>query len=176
MGGSEVLGRGGLGINLLGLACVIMSLAFTVLTAGSPANNLGTAVGDALIFGVIAAYGYLTSTTSVEVRGDALVLVRLLSVTSLPWPSVLRVSGENGLEITTKGGQTLTHIGYGSSILGALTGNRRSIRVAGRIKQAMPDQLSLGTTGRATRRPRPGLSLLVVAPLALSALAAVIHQ
>ena len=129
-----------------------------------------------MLFGAMATYGYLTSTTSVQVRGDDLAFVGLLLVTRLPLPSVLWVSGEDGLEVATTGGQILTHIGYGSSILGVLTGNRRSNRVAARIRDALPVGGAPGSKGSITRRPRSGLGLLAVVPLALSGLAAVIHQ
>ncbi len=175
-GGTEVLGRGGLGINVLALTLIVVSIVFNVLNALAPGSHLGAAVGGGMLFGAMATYGYLASTTSVQVRGDDLVLVGLLSVTRLPLPSVLRVSGEDGLEVTTTGGQTLTHMGYGSSVLGALTGNRRSNRVAARIRDALPVGGAPGSKGSTTRRPRPGLRLFAVVPLALSAVAAVIHQ
>lgn len=101
----ETLGRGGLVINLLGIACVLMGIGFTLFTATGEDNSLSDVVGEALIFGLIATYGYLTATTSVQVRGDDLVLVRLVAIASLSLSFVSEVDGENGLEVRTKDGR-----------------------------------------------------------------------
>ena len=175
-GRTQVLGRGGQFISLLGLLLIVGPLALTVLTARGPSDHLRDVLGDAAIFGALATYGYLASTTSVRVCGSDLVLVRLVAVTTVPLLEVSAVSGENGLEVRTRGGQTLTHIGYGSSLLGAMTGNRRSSRVAARIQRAVEvEGASPGGVRGTTRRPRLALSLFVILPVAYSLLGAGIH-
>lgn len=151
-------------------------MVLTVLTAGGPLNSLGDVLADAAIFGALGAFGCLTSTTSVRVSGGDLVLVRLLAVTTVALPEVVGVRGENGLEVETKDGQTLTHIGYGSSLLGTMTGNRRATHVAARVRQRLPESGPSSSPVRGTiRRARPALCLFVVLPLAYSILGAVVH-
>src|SRR3954447_3556052 len=136
--GNEVLGRGGLIIKLLGLAFIPLVVGITVFESTGTAP-LGKRVEDALLFGVLATFGLLAATTSVRIDGSDLQLVRLVATTSIPLSMITKVSGENGLEVTTQGGTTYTHIGYGGSLIGALTGNRRATRVAARIQAHLPD-------------------------------------
>ena len=174
----DVLGRGGVFINTLGLAGAAMFLAFAVLTATGPSNSLGVALQDAALFGVLAAFMVLIATTSVRVEGRCLTLVRLVSVTVIPFSSIKRVTGGNGLEIETLDGDDYTHIGYGSSLLGSLTGNRRSTRVADAANRAMAQQAAESPRRpviTATSRPRPGLCLVVVLPALFCLIAGVIH-
>jgi hypothetical protein len=133
----KVLGRGGLFIKFMGFGGAVMFLVFAILTATGPSNSLPMTLGDATLFGLLAAVLVLAATTSVRLDGRDLVLVRLFSVTPVPLARIKRASGSNGLEIVTRDGATHTHIGYGSSLIGSLTGNRRSTRVAAAVTDAV---------------------------------------
>ena len=173
----KVLGRGGAITNLIGAAGAVMVFVMAVLTATSPSNGLALTIRDALIFGALAAVFMLLATTSVQLDGRHLVLVRLFSVTHVPMASIKRVSGLNGLEIVTKDGITYTHVGYGSSLLGVLTGNRRSTRVARAIKAELATaRPTLHGKDASTRsRPRGALTLFFVLPAAFALIAGSLH-
>lgn len=172
--GGEVLGRGGAGINLLGISLIVLVVGFTILESTGDAS-LGKRIEDALGFGVLATYGFLTSTTSVRLDGRYLQLVRLFATTRIPVSIITSVSSENGLEVTTADGETYTHIGYGSSLIGDFTGNQRATRVAAKIQARLPPADHATATVTVSRRARPGLALVLVFPPALAGLALALH-
>ena len=162
-------------IKLMGLGGSGMFLVLTILTATGQSNSLGTTIGDASLFGLLGALLLLAATTSVCTDGQDLVLVRLLAVTRLPLANIKSASGDNGLEIVMADGQTYTHFGYGSSLLGSLTGNRRSTGVAKAIQGAIAQGSAPADMQPVVVRPRFGLGWFVVLPPTFVVIASLVH-
>ena len=131
----RILGRGGLGMRLLGAAGIALPLLLTYLEASNPAGAapLSKLVTDWVGFGLVLAFMVNTMTSRIEARRADLVLVNWFTVAVIPANCVLRVDRENGLEILTTLGTRFRHIGYGSSVIANFTGNRRARQAASEI-------------------------------------------
>lgn len=130
-----MLGRGGLAMNVMSVGGALMFMTFAGLAATSPHVSGAEVLRESLLFGLLMSGFLLAGTMSIAGHGRDLVLVGVFRTTTLPVEDFVEASGDDGLVITRSNGETLGHVGYGSSLLGLLTGNRRSTAVAGRITE-----------------------------------------
>lgn len=160
----------------MGFAGAVMWFTFALVTATGPDNSLALTLRDGALYGILAAGFVLLATTSVRLDAGRLVLVRWLTTTPIPLGSISRASGDDGLEIVTRDGVTYTHIGYGSSLIGSFTGNRRSTRVAAAVtaavEQAGPSASGVRSSGGG---PRLGLCWFIAFPAAFALIAGLVH-
>jgi hypothetical protein len=134
-GASAVLGRGGLAMNAICLGAAVMFVTFAALTALSDFNSTRDAALDGLFLGFLMSGNLLAASMSIRGEGREVVLVSVVRTTTIPVEQFIGATGENGLEITTVSGERVGHIGYGGSLIGLMTGHRRSTEVARRITQ-----------------------------------------
>jgi len=130
-----VLGWGGFVERLVAVAAIGMLLTFTFLESTDPSGPaLSKLLGDVALFGLGIAFFLDILSTRVEVQGSNLSLVNPVTRTTIPAVRIARVEWADGLEIVDASGRRHGHVGYGGSVLGSLTGNRRSANVASKVE------------------------------------------
>lgn len=175
--GTAVLGRGGLAIRLLALAGALMMGVFAFVTATTAGNSASLVAQDALLEGLLLAGLLLLATMSISVRDGLLVLVGVFTTTTIPATALVSASGQNGLDVVTTDGRAFGHFGYGGSLIGLVTGNRRPATIARRITRWKEESAASTDPAQPVIRRLRRAALLgpPVASLGLCALASVVH-
>jgi len=157
--------------NLI-VACLFQSALVSIgAVVGRADAKIVDSAASLVVGGLIGSGLLLIGSAHVAIRGDTIVVVNSLTCTAAGLEDVRSIAADHGLQVELWSGRKVGSLALGSSLLGALTGDRRAKAVASRIARLLTLPEEAATAGwhqdRAVTAPR--LRAFVVA-LAIAAL------
>lgn len=130
-----------------GAFCVFTSLAaagmlafFTDITFTEA--NPSLLFGAFIVSGFIYAFWLIGWHSAVRMNDDGIIVDNLIGRERIPWGEVAQISAGNGLLITLRNGKKIDSFTFGGSVIGALTGDKYTKRVAARMEATRQEILS----------------------------------
>jgi len=117
----------------LTVVALLAPIGFLLMTILIRFQTLSACASSSAVLGAAAGGEAVLAFIGIWVSDSQLIVRNFLSVRTVPISEVIGVSWSSGLRIVTSGGANVGSLAYGSSLIGNLTGNRRSEHVADEI-------------------------------------------
>jgi len=127
--------------------CVLTSVAdsvmliFFIVAAFAHANS-SLPVGAFIISGFVYAFWLIGWHSAVRMNEDGIIVDNLIGRVSIPWGELAEISAGNGLLFRLRDGKKVDSFTFGRLLIGVITGDKYTKRVAARMEDARREILS----------------------------------